>query len=487
MATRDVSESISEILENIISDQSLESLVNSFSKKFGLSFTNSKTQTAVYTLSTVALLETAQNVFGIGAGFTSLDLTGFTLAQIKSKLENIEQKLNIILDAPIKLALKHFSTAMTAMEFEDIEQTVAEMDKVRDQAMLSYEYSIPEQKWEQAVLATKLKIMSTIIKYSADKTSNTIIPFHVLKDNSKKKIAAEIEKDVIETLDLPQKIKSKRWIPMSDKRKLWAQNLANEILMPTYQYLSDGFGWSNLRSPPSKWEYKGCYLPLGAGYKATLPIVIEGKIGQVHLWREKDGAINIYLSCEAGNGPIVNGQWLPEEFKADRCYQIIYWINGWSNPRRPLNTWQFCGRYLPTGEKNKLKLSLEKNGEMEQVHLWKDEDVLYDGDDYIYVECAKGHRQCRKVGRSERDRVVTWSDVNTSCCDTRHHWTQVNVESSGKITWKVSAYKLDNTWYLPIYPRDGGGPWLRNNTNSSSSQCPVSGWTDADWIKVHSV
>jgi len=87
MATGGVSDSISDILENMISDPSLESLLDTLAKKFGLSFKNSTT------LSTVALLETAQNVFEIGAGFTSLDLTGFTLAQIKSKLESIEQKL----------------------------------------------------------------------------------------------------------------------------------------------------------------------------------------------------------------------------------------------------------------------------------------------------------------------------------------------------------------------------------------------------------
>jgi len=159
-----------------LSDESLESLVETVAKKFGLSFKNSTTQTAVYKLSTIALLETAQNLFEIGAGFTSLDLTGFTLAQIKSKLENIEKKLNIILGTPIKLAVEYFSEAMTLMECEDIERTVAAMDKVRDQAMLSYQYAIQEQKWEQAVLAKKLKIMSTIILYSADKKTNTIIP-----------------------------------------------------------------------------------------------------------------------------------------------------------------------------------------------------------------------------------------------------------------------------------------------------------------------
>jgi len=132
------------------------------------------------------------------------------------------------------MAVEYFSEAMTLMECENIERTVAEMDKVRDQAMLSYEYAIQEQKWEQAVLAKKLKIMATIVLHSAEKKTNTIIPFHVLKDNTKMTIAAVIEKDLKETLDLPNKIKSKRWLPMSDRRKEWAQNLVHEIMKPTY-------------------------------------------------------------------------------------------------------------------------------------------------------------------------------------------------------------------------------------------------------------
>jgi len=59
-----------------------------------------------------------------------------------------------------------------------------------------------------------------------------------------------IESDVIDAVELPKKIKSKRLLPMSDNRKEWANNLANEILKPSYQYLSHGFGWSNPRSQP---------------------------------------------------------------------------------------------------------------------------------------------------------------------------------------------------------------------------------------------
>jgi len=502
MATGGVNESISDILENVITDQSLESLADTLATKFGLSFKNSTTQTAVYTLSTVATLEIAQNLFEIGAGFTSLDLTGFTLAQIKRKLEIIEQKLNIILGTPIKLAVEYFSTAMTLMECGDIERTVAEMNEVRHQAMQSYQYAIQEQKWEQAVLAKKLKIMSTIILYSADKKTNTIVPFDFLKDESKKKIAAVIESDVIDAVELPKKIKSERWLPMSDKRKDWAQNLANEILKPTYQYLSHGFSWSNPRSHPFDWKCKGYYLPVGKESKAPLSILIDGKMEQLHLWRdkkEKDGSFKIHLTCDIGH--VRNSERLLslealddlQDLKADLSYPIRGWNNEWINPRCSINEWKFRARYLPQGRENMATLSVEKNGKMEPVHIWIEKGWV--SDYYIYVECANDHTQCLRVWEG-LDRVVTWSDVNTSCCDTRHQWTQVNVESHGKIRWKVGAYKRDKTWYLPIYLwDDGGGPVYRNKTNSSSSRCPVhywqrrlvDTWEDADHIRVYCV
>ena len=66
-----------------------------------------KSQCAIYYLTTVAVLETAENVLNIGSGFTKLDTTGFTLAHIKKIVENIEKKVDVILDTPMKLALDY--------------------------------------------------------------------------------------------------------------------------------------------------------------------------------------------------------------------------------------------------------------------------------------------------------------------------------------------------------------------------------------------
>ena len=110
-----------------------------------------------------------------------------------------------------------------------------------------------------------------------------------MSDDSKKMIAAEIEKDVNEILDLPKKIKSKSWLPMMKTKKEWANNLVAEILQPSYSYLSHGFGWSNPQSPINTWKYKGRYLLEGEKNMSPLSISINGKTEQVYLWIDRVG------------------------------------------------------------------------------------------------------------------------------------------------------------------------------------------------------
>ena len=74
-----------------------------------------KSQYTIYFLTTVAVLETAENVLNIGSGFTKLDTTGFTLAHIKKIVENIEKKVDVILDTPMKLALDYIQSVVLKM------------------------------------------------------------------------------------------------------------------------------------------------------------------------------------------------------------------------------------------------------------------------------------------------------------------------------------------------------------------------------------
>ena len=58
---------------------------------------SAEVQPVIYILTNFAILETAQHVFSIGSGFTSLDMSGFTLTQILQTVQRIEAKVDTML------------------------------------------------------------------------------------------------------------------------------------------------------------------------------------------------------------------------------------------------------------------------------------------------------------------------------------------------------------------------------------------------------
>ena len=97
---------------NIDSGDVIEQVSNALASQLGLHQKSDKAQTAVYIFSKIALLELAENVFNIGSGFSRLDLTAFTIMLIMKIAMRIEEKLDIIMDTPLQIAIKNFKTSM---------------------------------------------------------------------------------------------------------------------------------------------------------------------------------------------------------------------------------------------------------------------------------------------------------------------------------------------------------------------------------------
>ena len=73
------------------------------------------------------MLEVAENVFQVGKGFTSLDLTGFKLYQIKKGIDRIERKVDKLLEAPMKLASRYYDDALDMLmckQFKDYNNNI---------------------------------------------------------------------------------------------------------------------------------------------------------------------------------------------------------------------------------------------------------------------------------------------------------------------------------------------------------------------------
>ena len=121
-------------------DAGVESAAGAIAEKLGLQSKNSTIQTGVFVLTKAAILETASLV-GLGSGLAKLDLMSFKMAQLAKQVEAIDKKLDVILSAPIKLAVDFFVKAMCHLENENIPGTIKEMEHhVQTCKMLQYNF-----------------------------------------------------------------------------------------------------------------------------------------------------------------------------------------------------------------------------------------------------------------------------------------------------------------------------------------------------------
>ena len=108
-------------------------------------------QTAVYLLTKASILGTYEltkaalmdsvDLIGIGAGLAKIDMSGLAIAQLRAEVEELGRKLDVILGAPLKLAVQNLNMALIRMENQDIEGTVRELYEVQRNAMKAFVYA----------------------------------------------------------------------------------------------------------------------------------------------------------------------------------------------------------------------------------------------------------------------------------------------------------------------------------------------------------
>ena len=91
-------------------------------------------ETAVYILTTMVVLETAQHVLNIGQGIAEIDMSALTLHQIKNTVKRIEGKVDKILKEPLNTAKLYFDNALmeiTNKSYSDAYQTLGAVHILR--------------------------------------------------------------------------------------------------------------------------------------------------------------------------------------------------------------------------------------------------------------------------------------------------------------------------------------------------------------------
>ena len=131
LSTKDDGSRVQQALSSILGidvplDAGVDLAASSVAEKLGLKSDRSLVQSAIFVVTKAAILEGAQ-LIGIGGGLAKGDLGGFQMAQMVKKLDEINQKIDIVLAAPLKEAEKYLSMAMIHIEDESIDASIEEL------------------------------------------------------------------------------------------------------------------------------------------------------------------------------------------------------------------------------------------------------------------------------------------------------------------------------------------------------------------------
>ena len=274
--------------------------MDTFAKTLGnkIGGKSTRVETATYVLTTFAVLEVAENVFNIGAGFSSMDLTGIKLNQIQKGMERIEKKVDKLLQAPLKMAARFYDSALDMVMARKFKDAFDTLNKVIDEATRAFEYTADKviniETYKECIHAVILITFSTIMKNCYDHTGHCFLPYSSQAKRTKKLIAQELERWANDCINLKKNVKIASWMPGSSKKKSKIQDVLDSILKICYPYMSQGFGWTDFQTDLT---YEDAtidvklhpeYIPKGAEDKVAITVgkAAGRKSALISVWKE---------------------------------------------------------------------------------------------------------------------------------------------------------------------------------------------------------
>ena len=271
-------------------DDGVESAAGKFAEKLGLKSDNSLVQTATFVVTKAAILEGLQ-LIGIGGGLAKLDLGGFQMAQLMAKVDEINQKLDVVLTSPLKEAEEFLRMAMIHLESGSIAASIEELKKVKDKSVQAFQYTKglgTTESLRNAVKTKQLKVFSEVLIQSYDGTK--ITPFFQLDKEKKRIISSLIEADIkdVQTFYKSKSI-SMFTLNKAEKEKK-KQDMLDTLLRASYPYISEGRGFTNALGPVKlSLQLLPHLLPEGEEDCAYITMgQLQGEPFTVKVWREKE-------------------------------------------------------------------------------------------------------------------------------------------------------------------------------------------------------
>ena len=126
--------SAAKILGTLVQGEGVEDFADTIAESFGLKQKSEAVQTGAYILTNGMIKETAQ-LLGLGGGLA------LNMAQLKAKVEEINRKLDILLEAPLSQAIEFLEMVLVHLEQGNFAKAINELEKVKDHAMTAFQYA----------------------------------------------------------------------------------------------------------------------------------------------------------------------------------------------------------------------------------------------------------------------------------------------------------------------------------------------------------
>ena len=203
-------------------------------------------------------METAGQVFDIAAELP-IDRTSYNLREIKEIVKRIENKVDVLLDTPLKMAIDYCKSSISNLINKSYPTAFENLKRVLDEAMRAFHHTAAKKKsvktFKEKVETVKLIIFAQVLISSYDRVNNVFLPQWMLSDNIKRNISDELQSWVEKLIEEKAATKTDSLFSSSksSEKKMEAQNSLDSVLKVAYSFISHG---SNFTSEKNRIEVK---------------------------------------------------------------------------------------------------------------------------------------------------------------------------------------------------------------------------------------
>ena len=374
------------------------------------------------------------DVLEIAAGVSlKWDPTSITLAQIKKKIEALQEDMQVLLNTDFKAAFQYLGYAAFALKNEDYESAYSELSKVKEYSIRAYSQM---KTFRKKVFCKKMTIFSMHMIQCYNKDRQSFDHLLTLPIKKQKSLAESVQSDVDIILEEFEKI---------EKNPNWWQRKVHKVKSKSEeQDVLDGLLKAAL---PIIWHHHDLFKVKGHNDKEMLKylpdgcedgseILLEGK-WLIRVWR--DGLQQ--LSFEFQELKIVDERIRRTSFHCissdPYCkYFKKVWLSSYVLQDHLNNVFHFSG--------SKLKVEISKNSPPWNYH----EEFI--SDNYIIQDELKNH--CKYWKHDCKDLAIWFSNP---------FWMIGDVKDIESETCVIKAKGSSDEW-----PTDLEGKWFYWNPGS---------------------